>query len=130
MSWSLLEDIKTSSLEAALARLPRRIRAYVARRQQVEDTERKHGSRLRGGKVQTAGSCTFARVDMLLTIGDSDGVLRLDLSYDDFSPHPQSTVVSCEAPDEFVESVRARAEDIRDLLQTSLLDEACDALSS
>lgn len=130
MSWSLLEDIKTSSLEVALASLPRRIGAYVVRRQQVQDTERKHGSRLRGGRVQTAGSCTFVRLDMLLTIGDSDGVLRLDLSYDDFSPHPQRINVSCEAPDEFVEMVRARAEDMRDLLQSSLLDEACDVLSS
>lgn len=130
MSSSLLEDIKKSSLEVALAHLPGRIKAYVARRQQVLDTERKHGSRLRGGKVETAGSCTFVRLDMLLTIEGSDGVLRLDLSYDDFSPHPRRTVVSCEGPDDVVELVRSRAEDIRDLLQSSFLDEACDVLSS
>lgn len=130
MSWSLLEDIKKSSLEEALARLPGRIKAYVLRRRQVEDTERKHGSQLRGGRVQTAGSCTFVRVDILLRVGDSDGVLRLDLWYDDLSPHPARTVVSCEAPDEFLEAVRGRAEDVRQLLQTSLLDEACDMLCS
>lgn len=130
MSWSLLEDIKRSSLEEALAKLPRRIKAYVLRRQQIEDTERKHGSQLRGGKVHTAGSCTFVRVEVLLSVGDYDGVLRMDLWYDDFSTHPVRTVVSCEAPDEFVKLVGGKVDDIKHLLEVSLLDEACDVFCS
>lgn len=128
MAWALREDIENSSLDVALAKLPKRLKAYVMRQQQVENTERKHSLHLLGRKLQTAGSYSFIRADLVLSFGDYDGVLRLDMWYDDFSVHPERTVVGCRGPPEFIDRVNEKTEDIDNLLQSLPLDEACDML--
>ncbi|KAL1478228.1 hypothetical protein MTO96_016414 [Rhipicephalus appendiculatus] len=124
------QDIDSSSLEDALGRLPKRLKAYVLRRQQIDDTERKHAPRLVGRKLHTAGDCTFVRVDLKLTAGGHPGVLRLEVGYDDFSAHPIRVIVMSRGSPEFMDIVTERVEDIRDLLESKLLDEACDVLCS
>ncbi|KAK8781109.1 hypothetical protein V5799_017549 [Amblyomma americanum] len=127
-AWALREDIEHSSLDAALAKLPKRLKAYVARQQQVENTERKHSLHLLGRKLETAGSYTFIRADLVLNFGVYDGVLRLDMWYDDFSVHPERTVVKSRGPPDFMDLVSDKVQDIKDLLQRLPLDEACDVL--
>lgn len=130
IAWAVGQDIDTASLGKALGRLPKRLKAYVLRRQQVDDTERKHASHLVGGKVHTAGDCTFVRVDLKLTATGHPGVLRLEVWYGTFSVHPVRIIVRSKGSPEFMDIVADRVEDIRDLLESSLLDEACSVLCS
>lgn len=128
IAWAIREDIKRTSLAGALAKLPTRLKAYVLRRQQVEDTERKHASSLLGRQLQTAGSYTFVGMELRLSFERYKGVLRLELWYDDFSAHPTRIVIMSRGAPEFKDIVTEKAEDIRKLMQSSLLDEACDVL--
>lgn len=130
IAWAVCEDIEGSSLEQALAKLPKRLKAYVLRRQQIEDTERKHASSLLGRKLQTAGSFTFVRMDLALRVDKYTGVLRLELWYDDFSVHPTRIVVMSRGEPEFMDLVSEKVDNIRELMESSLLDKACDVLCS
>ncbi|KAH8038945.1 hypothetical protein MRX96_026031 [Rhipicephalus microplus] len=124
------QDIASSSLEEALAKLPKRLKAYLLRRQQVEDTERKHAAHLLGQRLHTAGNCTFVRADLQLTVKGHPGVLRLEVRYHEFSVHPVQVVVKSRGSPEFMDIVTDRVEDIRDLLESTFLDEACGVLCS
>ncbi|KAH6934686.1 hypothetical protein HPB50_027013 [Hyalomma asiaticum] len=124
------EDIEWSSLERAIAVLPKRLKAYVLRRQQIEDTERKHASRLADRKLLTCSGCTFVRMDLALTVVGQKGVLRLEMGYDDFSVHPSRVSVKSRGAPEFVDKVCDKVDDIRGLVLHSPLDEACSMLCS
>lgn len=130
IAWAVCEDIEWSSLEEALAKLPKRLKAHLLRRQQIEDTERKHASRLVGRKLQTAGSYTFVRMDLALSVEMCSGVLRLELWYDDFAVHPTRIAVHSRGAPEFIDLVTKKGEDIRELMESEPLDKACDVLCS
>ncbi|KAK8773535.1 hypothetical protein V5799_011932 [Amblyomma americanum] len=126
-AWALREDLENSSLQAALENLPKRLEAYVLRQKQVENTERKHGLHLLRRKLETAGSYTFIRADLVLDFEDYGGI-RLDMWYDDFSVRPHRAIVKCRGPSSFTDMVSDKVEGIQDLLQSLPLDEACDVL--
>lgn len=129
IAWSLLRDIRRSSLEEALAVFPKRIRAYALRRTQVDDTIASQESRVAGRKIHTTSSCSFVRLDLNIFLsGGPAGIIRFDLWYTDFSVHPTRQKVSARGPPDFVAPVSQRLDAIHELLRTKPLNDVCEAL--
>ncbi|CAN7940411.1 unnamed protein product [Ixodes hexagonus] len=130
LHWSLLKDIRRLSLDGALNRHAKRIEAYTLRRLQVDGAVRHCKAWLEGGKIETTGSCNYARVELNLEVEGNGGRLMIEVWYEDLAVHPVKHALSVHGSDEFEALVSAKLDAVAALLQEEPLDQVCKQLCS
>ncbi|CAN7976512.1 unnamed protein product [Ixodes persulcatus] len=130
LHWSLLRDIKRSSLSEALIVHTKRIKAYALRRLQLDGAIRDCKEFLADGRIEAAGACNYVLVDLCLEIMGERGRLVLELWYEDFSLHPVRSRLTVDGSAAFKAPVTDKMDDIVAMLDSKLLDEVCRALCS
>lgn len=126
----LLRDMRQISTEDAILKLPKRLRAYLLRREQINLCIENHGDYLVGNKIETTGACTFAQVRLRVQIGDELGVIQMNLSYGEYSMHPISYSISTSGSDDYRTSVEEKADAIGEMLENMPLPDVCAELLS